>query len=85
MNNISGLLAKFKKLKPSDTYVKEAFIETMKEVMNVEVFKPEINVQGSNIFLNVHPALKTEIFLKKKEILESLDKKLQKKVVKNII
>jgi hypothetical protein len=85
INNIAKLLEKFKKLKPSDLYVKEAFIESMKEVMNVEISKAEINVNGSNIFLTVHPALKTEIFLRKKEILKSLEQKLNKSLIKNII
>ncbi len=85
MNNISGLLARFKKLKPSDLFIKEAFIESIKEVMNVEVSKDEITVSGSNIFLNAHPALKSEIHLNKKEILKSLENKLRKKQVENII
>ena len=85
INNIKGLLERFKKLKPTDTFVKEAFIETLNEVMNVEINKDEITVSGSNIFLNVHPTLKSEIFLKKRAILELLEKKLEKKLVKNII
>jgi len=84
-NNISSLLERFKKLKPSDTYVKEAFIDSMKEIMNVEIVKSEINVNGSNIFINAHPALKSEIYLQKKAILSSLEEKLQKKQIKNII
>ena len=84
-NNISGLLERFKNLKPSDTYVKEAFIDVMKEVMNVEMHKEEIKVQGKNIYLSVHPALKTEIHLQKKSVLEALKNKLQKHEVENII
>ena len=85
INNISKLLEKFKKLKPSDLFVKEAFIDVIKEVLSVEISKEEITVSGSNLFLNVHPTLKSEIFLKKKAILESLEEKLQKKQIKNII
>ena len=60
-------------------------MECMKEIMGVELSKAEININGSNIFLTVHPALKTEIFLRKKEILKSLEQKLKKETIKNII
>ena len=85
INNIKGFLEKFKKLKPTDTFVKEAFSDSIKEIMNIEIEKGEITVSGSNIFLNAHPTLKSEIYLNKREILESIENKLQKKTIKNII
>jgi topoisomerase IA-like protein len=84
-NNISNFLEIFKNLKPTDTYIQEAFIETVKEVMNVELSKSEIKVQKYTLFLNVHPALKTELYLRKKEILETLGKKLKKETITNFV
>ena len=84
-NNISNFLEKFKNLKPTDTYIQEAFIETVKEVMNVELSKSEITVKRHTIFLNVHSTLKTELYLRKKEILQTLEKKLKKETIANFV
>ena len=84
-NNISNFLEKFKTLKPTDTYIQEAFIESVKEVMNIELTKNEISVQRHTLFLNVHPTLKTELYLRKKDILRLLEKKLKKDTVTNFV
>ncbi len=84
-NNISGFLEKFKNLKPSDTYIKDVFISCVKEIMNVDITKNEITVQRETIFLNVHPTLKTELYLHKKAILKLLQEKLKKYTINNIV
>ncbi|MEK7589931.1 MAG: hypothetical protein AAB475_01620 [Patescibacteria group bacterium] len=86
MFNIGNYLVKFKNITPPDKFVKEIFIDVVKETTNIKIEKDSINVRKGTIFLSVDPIVKNEIFLKKTEVMESLKKKLKvhKKTIKSL-
>ena len=84
-DRITELLKRFRNIEPSDAHIKEAFIAVVAELFGETVDKKEIDVQQGTIYLRVHPALKSEIYIKKQRTLELLNKKLQKEAIKNIV
>ena len=85
MNNIGDFLKRFRNIEPSDAYIKDAFIAVVKELFNEEIKREEMEVQKGTIYLRVHPALKSEVYIKKTRTIELINKRLEKKIVKNII
>ena len=84
-NNIGDLLARFKKLKPTDTFIKEECVEVLQDSLGVKIDIKDISVQKNTLFLNLHPAIKTEIFLKKEHILSALKKRLRRGLISKIV
>ena len=84
INNIDGFLERFKKLKPTDLHIKESLIWIIKDVYGTTLKNEEIKVSKDIIFLNIHPTFKTELFFKRNEILERLNKEIKPLVIKDI-
>ena len=84
-NNIKKLLKRFKNLEPDDAYIKDAIIAVIEELFDEKIERNEMEVQKGTIYLRVHPALKSEIYIKKTRTLELINKKLEKNIVKNIV
>ena len=72
-------------MEPSDAYIKDAFISVTEELFNEKIERNEIEVQKGTLYLRVHPALKSEIYIKKQRTLDLVNKKLEKNIVKNIV
>lgn len=85
LNNIGKFLKRFKGLESSDTYIKKALISVIEELFNEKIDKKDISIQKGTIYLRAHPALKSEIYIKKAKTLEFVNKKIEKNIVKNII
>lgn len=85
LGRIGDFLDKFKNLEPSDKFIKDAFVAVIKELFDEEITENELEIQNQTIYLRVHPALKSEIYIKKARTLELLHKKLNKNLIKNII
>jgi len=86
MFNIGDYLSKFKNITPPDKFVKDELVAVVKDVVGVEIEKDDIDVRNGTVFLSVDPIIKNEIFLRKKEVLESLRENLKsyKKTVRDI-
>lgn len=86
MFNISGFLEKFKNITPPDKFVKDELVDVVKDVVGIDIEKENIGVRNGTIFISVDPIVKNEIFLKKREVLESLKEKLKvyKKTVRGL-
>ncbi|KKR79722.1 MAG: hypothetical protein UU24_C0003G0012 [Candidatus Nomurabacteria bacterium GW2011_GWA2_40_9] len=57
--------------------------ETVRDVLNsvlgIEIKREDIQIKNNTIYLNIKPIYKNEIFLKKEEIREKLEKSLGKR------
>lgn len=86
MFNIGNFLEKFKNITPPDKFVKEVLIDVVKDIVDIEIEKDNIDVRNGTIFISVDPIIKNEIFLKKSEVMENLKEKLKiyKKTIKEI-
>ena len=53
INNIQSFLEKFKHLKSTDAHIKEIFISVVKEIVDIDITKESIKLQGESIFLQI--------------------------------
>lgn len=83
--SIGDFLKRFQHIEPSDKHIKDAFIAVVSELFNETIEPNELEVQNGTIYLRVHPALKSEIYIKKARTLELVNKKLEGQTLKNII
>ncbi len=79
--NISAYLEKFKKLGSGDTSLKEVLVRVLGEVVGINISPEKISIKNGEIFLNVSPAIKNTVFIKKETILL----KLKEKATQNIL
>ncbi|MDP6387900.1 MAG: hypothetical protein QGG63_01325 [Candidatus Pacebacteria bacterium] len=78
-------MEKFKKITPPDKLVKEVCIDTVKKIVGIDIEKDNIDVRNGIIFISADSIIKSEIFLKKNEIIKNLTQKLSsKKIIKDI-
>ncbi len=84
MKNISELLQRFKNLKVPNESIRKEFQRIIKERYGFEIDFEAIKYQSSKIFFQAPSVIKQEVQLDKKEIIDTLYKKLNIKL-KNII
>ncbi len=73
MFNISNLLEKIRIIQGQDASLRTLIINTIKKNTGAELLPESIVVKSSKIFLkNVSSAAKSEIFLKKNQILQEI-------------
>lgn len=81
---LTTFLERFKKLRPPDETVRLAVIALMGEYCKGDVSLAEVTVKNGTVFVVADPALKSELFLKKRKILGELAKQLGDKAPKDI-
>lgn len=83
-SHIKKYLEKFKVLvsKREDVYlfISDVIFENIKKRIEVK----NINIKGVFLYLNVSPLVKSEILIKKKEILDTLNSKIENKKILDI-
>lgn len=85
MKGISDFLAKFKVI-PNPKDEKRIIVEIIKGEINQEIPDDLVNIDGSWIRIDIHPAIKNLIFQHKIDILEHINKRFNgEKTFKNII
>jgi hypothetical protein len=84
MFNISSYLEKFKRLEPPGDTVKSAAQDVIFESIGVKIEKKEMEVRDGILFLSVPSAVKNEIYMNKRGILEKVRGILNEKAVKDI-
>ena len=80
---LSGLLARFKNLTNTERVRKEFVCEVLKEY-KIPLDHTKVSFSKENIFLKVSPIIKTEIALKKEDILKKITIKDGLRHIKNI-
>lgn len=70
MFNISAYLEKFKKIEPEGESAKRVAEKAIFETIGVKVERKEISVRNNTIHISAPAAIKNEIFMNKREILQ---------------
>ncbi len=78
MIEIKDLLSKFNKLLSNKEIQISLIQETLKEILSLDVSKDKIKIINNDIFLEIKPIYKNEIFINKDKILKSLEEKALK-------
>ena len=73
MLKLSGLLARFKGLANTEKAKKECVAEVLSEIIGVPITHNQISFSKNTIFIKVQPIIKTEIAIKKEEILVKIN------------
>ena len=81
MFDIAKYLQKFTKLSTSRGFFRESVVSSIKEICGIDVDPTKIDEKEGIVRINERPIIKSEIFLKKIKIIESLEKKIGKKIV----
>lgn len=69
---ISKFLEKFRILDRTQREERDTLVGAIKNVTGISVSPQQVTVRGKTIFIKETPVKKTELFMKKKEILERL-------------
>ena len=80
MFNVSLYLEKFKTLGLAEYVAKDALISVIKKSIGVEIEKKDVEYRNGKFQIKAEPIIKSQIYIKKIEILESLSKELKKEV-----
>lgn len=76
MEQISFFLKKFKTLGLSSVIAKSAFIEAVEKVLKTKLPFESVELKEETFFVKAHPALKSELYLKREIVLTELSKTL---------
>lgn len=79
MLEIKNLLLKFGNFLISEELKKETARKVIFEITQIQLQKDEIEIRNGEIFLKIKPIYRSEIFLKKDQILSELKKTLGKR------
>ena len=83
MDNLSSFLGKFKKLLSSDAAVKEVVLNVcLKEKINLQ--NNSISLKDSTLIIGGSSLLKNKLFMKKKRLIEEINKELGKELITDI-
>jgi len=74
MKNIGDFLAKFKKLAANSAHERETIARAIKNATSFDIPEDSFKKSGSVLYINIHPTIKSEIFLRKETILAALKK-----------
>lgn len=69
---LRDLLSRFKNLSNTEKAKKKTIIDIITKMVGVPITHNQISFSKKTIFLKTHPLMRTEILLKKTEILEKL-------------
>lgn len=78
-------LEKFKKFAPPEHFLRQAVAASIKELTGEIVTEESVTVRGATVFIAAHPVIKTELFLRKKELLRCITGKFLKAQVKDVL
>lgn len=85
MFNIENLLKKFRNISPPDEFVKNEIIEVFSKKINITPDKKKIKIIGNIAYIDTTPAVKSFIFIGKKNLLDEINSRLNGKgMIKDI-
>ncbi|MFO0718604.1 MAG: hypothetical protein U0522_01060 [Candidatus Paceibacterota bacterium] len=80
MENVSFFLQKFKALLSSQGAKKQIAIEVIKEIFNIDIDPGKIKIKNDIVFIDVSPVFKNTLFLKKKDLLKTINERIGSKI-----
>ena len=72
MEQISFFLERYKELGLDSDLVKKLFIETVRKNLTTVLLPEDVNVRGDTVYVRAHPALKSELYIKRASLLSEL-------------
>jgi len=78
MDNISSLLLKFRRLINDDGDLRKVISEILKEITGIEIKAESIRLKERSIFISCPPAVGSEVFLRKTELISKIREKTKK-------
>jgi len=72
MFNISIYLDKFKNIESKNSVLIKIIIDSVKNILKVDIDKKNIQIKNGVIYLKVNPVLKNEIFINKNSLIREL-------------
>ena len=69
---LEQLLTRFKNLTNTEKVKKELICNTINKILGINIPLSTISISKNTIFIKVAPIIKTEVFLKKQEILTNI-------------
>ncbi len=84
MNNLQGLLERFKALINSSKDIQTQIKEIIAREARIELEEGQIDIRDATLFVKVSPAMKNSLFMYKKKILEALQKEMGTKAPKDM-
>lgn len=76
MKPLSFFLKKFETLGSNERLVKEKFLKILERDFQIKLESSDLFFRNNNLFVKAEPTARTEIILKKKELLTSLEKEI---------
>ena len=71
-------LDRFRHLTPPDQFIKKECISVIKNRLNVEIKKEDISIKNNIIYINTSSTIKSELFIKKEDLLKELSECISK-------
>lgn len=76
-NTIANYLAKFSSLKLSKDFYKEEIVKTIEEIFGITLKNDDVEYRSGVIYIKTNNQMfKNEIFMKKRQIIETFSKRL---------
>ena len=72
VNKLSDFLAKYLKVRPPGEVIRVALIEVVKEKLNVALPPESIRIDRATAFIQASSNIKTELFMRKAEIIAAV-------------
>ncbi len=74
MEQISFFLEKFKTLGLESTLVKEVFIGEVEKILHAKLNAEDVKIRDGVLYVKAHPALKSELYMKRELFISELSK-----------
>ncbi len=84
MNTFSSLLGRFKHIRPPDESVRLRVVALLNEYCSGDVDIAAVTVKNGTIYVSGEPALKSELFLKRRKIMDILSQEFGDKKPQDI-
>jgi len=84
IKKLDDFLAKFKIIK-DPRLEKEDIADLISQIVGKKIKADEVKIQGKNLVIRAHPALKSIIFMKKDKVLAGVVEKYPDKGIENLI
>lgn len=84
MQNIRDLLDRYFRLAAPDTAVRRALMESIKEIVNIDIPQRDIKIVGDVAYVEIDTTIKSALFMRQSAILKRVEERLGRKGVSAI-
>ena len=83
--NITSYLSRFKDFKPSRGLLKEEAAKNLSQIIGSEIKQEDVELRSGILYLKIkNPGLRTQVFMKKRAILDYLFTKMGKRAPQDL-